>query len=55
MQFPASSQTFFASGFSSGMARTGIRKKCFVSRASLRQVAMDFRNSFFETASSAST
>src|SRR5438876_877362 len=41
--------------FNSGTARTIIRRKCLVSRASFRQVPMFLRNSFLETASSAST
>src|SRR5882724_8054384 len=51
----ASSHRVRAWGFNSGIARAIIRRKCFVSRASLRQVPILFRNSFLETASSAST
>src|SRR5207237_2956424 len=51
----ASVQIVRACGFNSGTARTAMRRKCLVSRASFRQVPMLFRNSFFETASSAST
>src|SRR5439155_15334756 len=50
----ASIQSFRASALSSGTARTIIRRKCFVSRASFRHVPMFLRNSFFDTASSAS-
>jgi hypothetical protein len=43
-----------ASGFSFGTARTDMRRKNFVSRASFLQVAMHFKNSRLETESSAS-
>src|SRR6266480_1075540 len=45
----ASVQSFRASGLSFGTARTIIRRKCFVSRASFRHVPMFLRNSFFDT------
>src|SRR6266536_1739513 len=51
----ASSQSLRASGFNSGAARTALRRKCFASRASFLHVPMLFKNSFFETASSALT
>src|SRR5437762_8484611 len=48
----ASSQSVRACGFNLGTARTIIRRKCLVSRASFRQGPMLFRNSFLETAGS---
>jgi hypothetical protein len=51
----ASNQSFRASGFNFGTARTAMRRKCFASRTSFLHVPMLFKNSFFETASSAST
>ena len=43
----ASSQSVRACGFNSGTARTIIRRKCLVSRASFRQVPMLFKKFLF--------
>src|SRR5205807_7399441 len=51
----ASSHSSRASNFNSETARAGMRRKCLLSRASFLQVPMHFRNSFLETASSASS